>query len=99
MPTTRRVISIYMKAGDYWLTAPTQLKEMFYKPVFSPWMADPECDSDFVYNKQGFVDILRSPFFDLNPEVDDSIEEYVECIIFTLLNAIEEKLSNIKGIF
>ncbi|KAL0909013.1 hypothetical protein M5K25_023534 [Dendrobium thyrsiflorum] len=59
-------------------------------------MADPERDSGFVYNEQGFVDILRSPFFDLNLEVDDSVEEYVERIIFTLSNTIEEQLSTVQ---
>ncbi|KAL0913674.1 hypothetical protein M5K25_017151 [Dendrobium thyrsiflorum] len=59
-------------------------------------MADPELDSDFVYNEQGFIDILRSPFFDLNLEVDDSVEEYVERIIFTLSNAVEEQLSIVQ---
>ncbi|KAL0920309.1 hypothetical protein M5K25_009434 [Dendrobium thyrsiflorum] len=44
-------------------------------------MADPERDSDFIYNEQGFVDILRSPFFDVNPEVDNSVEEYVELLL------------------
>ncbi|KAL0915409.1 hypothetical protein M5K25_015821 [Dendrobium thyrsiflorum] len=60
-------------------------------------MADPERDSGFVYNEQGLVDILQSPFFDLNPEVDDSVDEYVECIIFTLSNAIEEQLFTVQG--
>ncbi|KAL0920440.1 hypothetical protein M5K25_009578 [Dendrobium thyrsiflorum] len=74
----------------------TQLKEKFYKPVFSPWMADPERDFGFIYNDQGFVNILRLPFFDLNPEVDDSVKEYVERIIFTLSNAIKEQLSTVQ---
>ncbi|KAL0924827.1 hypothetical protein M5K25_005685 [Dendrobium thyrsiflorum] len=59
-------------------------------------MADPELDSSFVYNKQGFVDIIRSHFFDPNLEVDDSIEEYVEHIIFTLSSAIKEKICNVQ---
>ncbi|KAL0924829.1 hypothetical protein M5K25_005687 [Dendrobium thyrsiflorum] len=59
-------------------------------------MANPELDSNFVYNEQGFVDILRSPFFDPNPEVDNSVEEYVERIIFTLSDAIEEKICNVQ---
>ncbi|KAL0914210.1 hypothetical protein M5K25_017722 [Dendrobium thyrsiflorum] len=67
-------------------------QKKFHKQVFSPWMADPELDSSFVYNEQGFIDILRSPFFDLNPEVDNSVEKYVERIIFTISNAVEEQL-------
>ncbi|KAL0913611.1 hypothetical protein M5K25_017084 [Dendrobium thyrsiflorum] len=72
----------------------TQFKEKFHKPVFSPWMADPELDSGFVYNEQGFIDILHSPFFDVNPEIDDMVEEYVERIIFTLSSAIKEQICN-----
>ncbi|KAL0918174.1 hypothetical protein M5K25_010168 [Dendrobium thyrsiflorum] len=59
-------------------------------------MADPERDSEFVYNEQCFVDILRLPFFDVNPEVDNSVEEYLERIIFTLSNSIEEQLSTVQ---
>ncbi|KAL0913675.1 hypothetical protein M5K25_017152 [Dendrobium thyrsiflorum] len=59
-------------------------------------MVDPELDSGFVYKEQGFIDILLSSFFDLNPEVDDSVEEYVERIIFTLSNAVEEQLSTVQ---
>ncbi|PKU85097.1 hypothetical protein MA16_Dca018211 [Dendrobium catenatum] len=59
-------------------------------------MANPELDSGFIYNEQGFVDILRSHFFDINPEVDNSVEEYLERIIFTLSDAIEEQLSTVQ---
>ncbi|KAL0905721.1 hypothetical protein M5K25_024159 [Dendrobium thyrsiflorum] len=47
---------------------------------------DPERDHGFVCNSQGQVDLLRSPFFDLNLEVDD----YVDRILFTLVPSIEE---------
>ncbi|KAH0466033.1 hypothetical protein IEQ34_006136 [Dendrobium chrysotoxum] len=40
-------------------------------------MADPEYDNGFVYNDQGQVDILNSLFFDINPEVDQTVEEYI----------------------
>ncbi|KAL0915671.1 hypothetical protein M5K25_016106 [Dendrobium thyrsiflorum] len=53
-------------------------------------MADPERDNGFVYNSQGQVDIIRSPFFDLNLEIDDTIDNYVDRILFTLTLAIEE---------
>ncbi|KAL0909499.1 hypothetical protein M5K25_020373 [Dendrobium thyrsiflorum] len=53
-------------------------------------MADPEVDHEFVYNEEGFIDLLRSPFFDFNPEVDDFVEEYVERILFTLADFIKE---------
>ncbi|KAL0916447.1 hypothetical protein M5K25_013963 [Dendrobium thyrsiflorum] len=55
-------------------------------------MADPKRDHGFLYNPQGLVDILQSPFFDLNLEVDDSVEDYVNRILFTLAPSIEEHL-------
>ncbi|KAL0925847.1 hypothetical protein M5K25_004218 [Dendrobium thyrsiflorum] len=55
-------------------------------------MADPEVDHGFLYDDQGLVDILRSPFFDPNPEVDDTVDDYIECIIFTLAPSIKEHI-------
>ncbi|KAL0909967.1 hypothetical protein M5K25_020886 [Dendrobium thyrsiflorum] len=43
-----------------------------------PCMGDPANDHSFVYNDQGKIDILRSPFFDINFEIDQFIEDYVE---------------------
>ncbi|KAL0914168.1 hypothetical protein M5K25_017678 [Dendrobium thyrsiflorum] len=57
-------------------------------------MADPDADHEFLYNEQGLVDILQSPFFDPNPEVDDTVDDYIERIIFTLAPSIEEHLFN-----
>ncbi|KAL0920476.1 hypothetical protein M5K25_009615 [Dendrobium thyrsiflorum] len=45
---------------------------------------DPANDHGFVYNTKGQVDILQSPFFDFSPDVDHSVEEYVDRIIFQL---------------
>ncbi|KAH0459091.1 hypothetical protein IEQ34_011905 [Dendrobium chrysotoxum] len=45
---------------------------------------------------EGFIDILRSPFFDLNLNIDDSIEDYVDRISFSLLSTIDEQLSSIQ---
>ncbi|KAL0913987.1 hypothetical protein M5K25_017482 [Dendrobium thyrsiflorum] len=59
-------------------------------------MADPDLNSGFTYDEQGFVDILRSPFFDVNLAIDNMVEEYVERIIFTLSNVIEEHISNVQ---
>ncbi|KAL0906572.1 hypothetical protein M5K25_025074 [Dendrobium thyrsiflorum] len=59
-------------------------------------VADPEQDHGFVYNEQGHVNILNSPFFDVNPEVDQTIEEYVERITFTLATAVEDQLSSVQ---
>ncbi|KAL0910272.1 hypothetical protein M5K25_021236 [Dendrobium thyrsiflorum] len=55
-------------------------------------MADPEHDHGFVYDIQGRVDLLQSPFFDLNLEVDDTVDNYVHRILFTLVPSIEELL-------
>ncbi|KAL0915002.1 hypothetical protein M5K25_015398 [Dendrobium thyrsiflorum] len=63
------------------------------KSVVPSCMADPELDHEFVYNDQGHVDILNSPFFDVNLEIDRTVEEYVERITFSLVAAIDEQLS------
>ncbi|KAH0456858.1 hypothetical protein IEQ34_014765 [Dendrobium chrysotoxum] len=59
-------------------------------------MADPKRDHGFVYNDQGQVDITHSPFFDINPEVDQTIEEYVERIVFTLAATIDDQISSVQ---
>ncbi|KAL0909408.1 hypothetical protein M5K25_020277 [Dendrobium thyrsiflorum] len=41
-------------------------------------MADPEVGHGFIYDHQGLVDILQSPFFDLTLEVDNTVDEYVD---------------------
>ncbi|KAL0922082.1 hypothetical protein M5K25_006044 [Dendrobium thyrsiflorum] len=55
-------------------------------------MADPEVDHGFVFDDQGQTDILRSPFFDLNLNEDESVEDYVDRILFTLVPSIEEHI-------
>ncbi|KAH0462283.1 hypothetical protein IEQ34_009858 [Dendrobium chrysotoxum] len=45
------------------------------KSVVSSCMADLELDHGFVYDDQCHVDILNSPFFDLNLEIDQTVEE------------------------
>ncbi|PKU63253.1 hypothetical protein MA16_Dca014719 [Dendrobium catenatum] len=57
-------------------------------------MADPELDYGFAYDEQGNINILHSTF-DFNLEIDHSIEEYVDCIMFTLSEAIDEQLANV----
>ncbi|PKU72199.1 hypothetical protein MA16_Dca006792 [Dendrobium catenatum] len=39
---------------------------------------------------QGRVNILRSPFFNLNLEIDHTVNNYVDQILFTLTSAIEK---------
>ncbi|KAL0912967.1 hypothetical protein M5K25_016391 [Dendrobium thyrsiflorum] len=74
---------------QYCICSPTI--KISYLQAF-PCMADPDVDHGFLYDEQGLVDILQSPFFDPNPEVDDTIDDYIEHIIFTLAPSIEEYL-------
>ncbi|KAL0906258.1 hypothetical protein M5K25_024736 [Dendrobium thyrsiflorum] len=53
-------------------------------------MADPEHDHGFVYDFQGRVHIHQSSFFNLNLDIDDTVDNYVDRILFTLTSAIEE---------
>ncbi|KAL0927221.1 hypothetical protein M5K25_001383 [Dendrobium thyrsiflorum] len=69
-----------------------ELADHFCKPVSPPCMADPEHDHGFVYDAQGRVDLLRSPFFDVNLAVDDTVDNYVDRILFTLVPSVEEHL-------
>ncbi|KAL0908914.1 hypothetical protein M5K25_023428 [Dendrobium thyrsiflorum] len=59
-------------------------------------MVDPGIDHGFVYNAKGQVDILQSPFFDFTPDVDYSVEEYVDRIIFQLAATIDEQISSVQ---
>ncbi|KAL0914763.1 hypothetical protein M5K25_015140 [Dendrobium thyrsiflorum] len=56
--------------------------------------SDPANDHGFVYNTKGQVDILQSPFFDFSPDVDHSVKEYVDRIIFQLAATIDVQLSS-----
>ncbi|KAL0918829.1 hypothetical protein M5K25_010870 [Dendrobium thyrsiflorum] len=58
---------------------------------FSPWMADPNLDHGFVFDDQGLVDVLHSPFFDIDFENDHTVEEYVDRILFSLATAIDQR--------
>ncbi|KAL0916438.1 hypothetical protein M5K25_013949 [Dendrobium thyrsiflorum] len=55
-------------------------------------MADPERDFGMVYDKQGYVQILQSTFFDVDTEIDRTIEGYVARILDTLVLAVEDQL-------
>ncbi|KAL0916413.1 hypothetical protein M5K25_013921 [Dendrobium thyrsiflorum] len=54
-------------------------------------MADPEVDNGFMYDSQGRVDILLSPFFDPNGEIEDTVDDYVDRILFQLTETIDEQ--------
>ncbi|KAL0913043.1 hypothetical protein M5K25_016474 [Dendrobium thyrsiflorum] len=59
-------------------------------------MADPANDHGFIYDDQGKVDNIKSPFFDFSPGVDQSVEEYVDRIVFQLAATIDEQLSSVQ---
>ncbi|KAI0518949.1 hypothetical protein KFK09_006387 [Dendrobium nobile] len=59
-------------------------------------MADPETEYGVTWDNDGFTDILRSTFFDVNPHIDHTIEEYVECILFALTEAINEHFEGLE---
>ncbi|KAL0912952.1 hypothetical protein M5K25_016376 [Dendrobium thyrsiflorum] len=80
---------------QYPSTIELQKKKKKTVPQSNPIMAK-RSDSGFIYNEQGFVDTLRSPFFDVNPTIDDTVEEYIERVIFTLSGAIEEQIYNVQ---
>ncbi|KAL0923168.1 hypothetical protein M5K25_007213 [Dendrobium thyrsiflorum] len=46
-----------------------------------PCMADPNNDNGFAFDLQEQVDIVRSTFFDVNPEIDDTMDD-VDRIFF-----------------
>ncbi|KAL0914092.1 hypothetical protein M5K25_017596 [Dendrobium thyrsiflorum] len=52
-------------------------------------MVDPEVDHEFAYDSQGQIDILRLPFFDPHWEFVDSVEDYVDCILYHLAEIID----------
>ncbi|KAL0902847.1 hypothetical protein M5K25_028478 [Dendrobium thyrsiflorum] len=56
-------------------------------------MADPEIDHGFLYDEQGRVDILNSPFFDVHfSDEDVTANEYIDRILYQLTLAIEEHI-------
>ncbi|KAL0904166.1 hypothetical protein M5K25_026240 [Dendrobium thyrsiflorum] len=51
----------------------------------------PENRVDFpVLVMEGRVDVLRSPFLDVNLEIDHTVQEYIKQIFFSLMTAIDE---------
>ncbi|KAH0468629.1 hypothetical protein IEQ34_001861 [Dendrobium chrysotoxum] len=59
-------------------------------------MADPDLDFGISYDEQGFIHILHSTFFNVDSEIDHTIKGYVEHILDTLTEAIEEQLGNVQ---
>ncbi|PKU67763.1 hypothetical protein MA16_Dca016932 [Dendrobium catenatum] len=54
-------------------------------------MADPELDSGFVYDIYGDIHITRSQFFDVGFRFDDTIEDYLNRILPTLVDVIDDQ--------
>ncbi|KAL0928741.1 hypothetical protein M5K25_000660 [Dendrobium thyrsiflorum] len=59
-------------------------------------MADPERDFGMAYDEQGYVHILYSTFFDVDPEVDHTAQGYIDRILDTLVDAVEEQLGTVE---
>ncbi|KAL0927570.1 hypothetical protein M5K25_001753 [Dendrobium thyrsiflorum] len=59
-------------------------------------MADPERDFGMAYDEQGYVSILHSTFFDVDPEVDHTAQGYLDRIFDTLIDAVEEQLGTVE---
>ncbi|KAL0919909.1 hypothetical protein M5K25_012035 [Dendrobium thyrsiflorum] len=55
-------------------------------------MADPEIDHGFVFDGEGRTDVLGSPFFDVHFGTDDTIDEYIDHILYQLTLSIEEHI-------
>ncbi|KAL0915794.1 hypothetical protein M5K25_013250 [Dendrobium thyrsiflorum] len=59
-------------------------------------MTDPERDFGILYDDQGFIQILQSPFFDVDPEVEHTVNDYIERILETVVMAIEDQLGTVE---
>ncbi|PKU75957.1 hypothetical protein MA16_Dca006004 [Dendrobium catenatum] len=59
-------------------------------------MADPETEYGITWYEDGFTDILQSTFFDMNPRIDHTVEDYLERILDTLVEAIDEHFEGIE---
>ncbi|KAL0909597.1 hypothetical protein M5K25_020481 [Dendrobium thyrsiflorum] len=56
-------------------------------------MADPDIDHGFVYDDQGMTNILGSPFFDVHFGTDETVDGYIDRILYQLSLSIEEHIS------
>ncbi|PKU69737.1 hypothetical protein MA16_Dca027494 [Dendrobium catenatum] len=59
-------------------------------------MVNPEIQYDLTYDEDGFVDILQSIFFDVNTRIDHAVEDYIERILDTLVEAIKEQFEGVE---
>ncbi|PKU61991.1 hypothetical protein MA16_Dca026056 [Dendrobium catenatum] len=54
-------------------------------------MANPEINHGFVFNSQGEIDVIQSPFFDLGFGFNNTVEEYVDRILLHLADVVDEQ--------
>ncbi|KAI0493215.1 hypothetical protein KFK09_027491 [Dendrobium nobile] len=59
-------------------------------------MVDPETEYGLTWDEDGFTGILRSTFFDVNTRIDHTVEDYLECILDILVEAIDEHSEGIE---
>ncbi|KAL0921097.1 hypothetical protein M5K25_008133 [Dendrobium thyrsiflorum] len=74
------------------VATPTSSTTLHPSSTGKPCMGDPDVDHGFIYDEQGRVDILGSPFFDVEFGNDRTADEYVDQIIYQLSLAIEDRI-------
>ncbi|PKU65812.1 hypothetical protein MA16_Dca009141 [Dendrobium catenatum] len=57
-------------------------------------MADPAVDHGLFYDIYGNIHVLRSPFFDVGFGFDNTVEEYLDRILPTLVDSIDDQFSD-----
>ncbi|KAL0908418.1 hypothetical protein M5K25_022912 [Dendrobium thyrsiflorum] len=83
--------------GEFTRTEADDLRPRLNHFIFElSFVLDPERDHGFVFDDQGFIDIHRSPFFDVDLEIDHSVEDYVERIIYSLATAIDQRQPSVQ---
>ncbi|PKU63616.1 hypothetical protein MA16_Dca026686 [Dendrobium catenatum] len=59
-------------------------------------MADLETEYGLTWDEDGYTDILRSTFFNVNPRIDLIVIDYLERILNTLVEAIDEHFKGVE---
>ncbi|PKU80362.1 hypothetical protein MA16_Dca005893 [Dendrobium catenatum] len=60
-------------------------------------MADLAVDHGLFYDINGDIHVLRSPFFDVGFGFDNTVEEYLDRILPTLVDAIDDQFPTTRG--
>ncbi|PKU62032.1 hypothetical protein MA16_Dca012141 [Dendrobium catenatum] len=61
-------------------------------------MADLELEGGLVFDVYGDIHVLRSPFFDVGFDHDDTVEGYLDRILPTLVHIIDGQFSDYEWI-